>query len=147
MLVDEELFKQVVLNLVLNAVQAMPGGGRLKVSTRSSAEGLPVKKWKGTRAIVEGPVPRGFLRMEIADSGMGIAPGDQAKIFDPFFTTKRKGTGLGLAIVHNILEAHHGMIEVDSVLGKGTTFTISLPLFEETVREKPVRERLCDGDQ
>jgi signal transduction histidine kinase len=63
----------------------------------------------------------------IADSGPGIAPGVLSRLFTPFFTTKRQGTGLGLAIVHRIVDAHAGMLDVDTALGRGTTFRVRLP--------------------
>jgi signal transduction histidine kinase len=71
------------------------------------------------------------VEISVADSGTGIAEDDLEKIFNPFFTTKEKGTGLGLAIVHNIIEAHGGLIGVKSTMGKGSVFSITLPLFTQ----------------
>lgn len=109
---NEGQFKQVVLNLILNAIQAMPAGGVLTLKLEATAD-LSL----GTPAIC----------FTIADNGPGIDPAHLSRIFDPFFTTKDEGTGLGLAIVHAIVDAHHGRIDVDSHRGTGTTFTILLP--------------------
>lgn len=109
---DEELLKQVFLNLILNAVQSMPKGGVLKVKT-----GAGEKLKDNTQ----------FLEIKIIDTGDGITEDNLKKIFNPFFTTRERGTGLGLAIVHNIIELHKGIIEVESKVGMGTAFTILLP--------------------
>lgn len=109
---NEGQFKQVVLNLILNAIQAMPAGGILTLKlVKADDQSL------GTDAIC----------MAITDNGPGIDPAHRSRIFDPFFTTKDEGTGLGLAIVHAIINAHHGRIDVESRQGEGTTFTILLP--------------------
>lgn len=104
--------KQVVLNLIVNAVQAMPEGGVLTISLRHD----------GTHALGETAI-----RLIVTDSGIGIDEAHRSRIFDPFFTTKDEGTGLGLAIVHAIIEAHHGRIDVESAAGHGTSFSILLP--------------------
>ncbi len=109
---DEELLKQVFLNLILNAVQAMPNGGILKVRTKLK------KKLRDNTP---------FIEIRILDTGDGISEDNLKKIFNPFFTTRERGTGIGLAIVHNIIELHKGIIEVESEIGKGTIFTILLP--------------------
>ncbi len=103
---DADLLKQAFLNLVLNALQAMHGGGTLTVASRYSG---------------------GCLEVEIADTGVGIAPEHRKKLFSPFFTTRRDGTGLGLAITYRIVQNHGGTIDVASEPGKGTTFTIRIP--------------------
>ncbi len=104
--------KQVVVNLVVNAVQAMPNGGVLGISlSREPLETL------GSSAV----------RLTVRDSGVGIDPGHRSRLFDPFFTTKDEGTGLGLAIVHSIVDAHHGRIDVESTVGQGTACSIILP--------------------
>ena len=100
--------KQVILNLNLNAVDAMPNGGRLTVLARRA------------------PPDEGVWMM-FADTGIGIDPADLPNIFDPLFTTKEKGTGLGLAITYDIVQLHHGYIEVESERGQGTTFKVWLP--------------------
>lgn len=108
-LLDYDQFKQVIINLVVNAVQAMPKGGALQISTC----------YVRTLDIIE---------VNISDTGCGILPEDQDKIFEPYFTTKEKGIGLGLAICARIIENHKGVIEVSSTPKKGTTFTIKLPV-------------------
>jgi signal transduction histidine kinase len=104
--------KQVLVNLVVNAVQAMPNGGVLAISLSQEPPqtlGLPA------------------VRLTVRDSGIGIAPAHQSRIFDPFFSTKDAGTGLGLAIVYSIVDAHQGRIDVDSTVGQGTACSIVLP--------------------
>jgi signal transduction histidine kinase len=106
--------EQILVNLVINARQAMPTGGRLRLEVRESSDGDTVE-------------------IVVADSGVGIAPENLRKIFDAFFTTKapdeqgRGGTGLGLSVCRQIIEQHHGRIRVESVLGKGSTFIVKLP--------------------
>jgi two-component system sensor histidine kinase HydH len=104
--VDPDRFAQILLNLYLNALQAMEQGGTLTVDVRQQSDQIV---WK------------------VTDSGKGIAPQDIAHIFDPYFTTKPRGVGLGLAIVHKLVEAHGGDIEVSSSPGEGTSFIIHLP--------------------
>lgn len=107
--------RQVFLNVILNAVQAMPGGGELRVVTSNRSE----------------PLSEG-VEIEITDTGVGI-PREQIKqIFQPFFTTKEQGTGFGLAITYGIIREHNGRIDVESVEGQGTTFRIFLPKGTET---------------
>jgi signal transduction histidine kinase len=104
--------QQVLINLAVNAIQAMAGGGTLRVATGRCAEGL-------------------FL--EVQDSGIGMAPEIQARIFDPFFTTKEvgEGTGLGLPVVQGIVAAHGGRIELESRAGAGSRFRVHLPVPRE----------------
>jgi len=109
--------QQVFLNLFLNAKDAMPGGGTLKVSTANG---------DGVRVIV-------------SDSGSGIAQEHIQRIYDPFFTTKnggretRKGTGLGLSVTYGIIQEHAGKIQVESRVGEGTTFYLEFPLIRKAV--------------
>ena len=104
---DADQLKQVLVNLISNAVQAMQeSGGRIVVRV-SNADG--------------------YVTITVADNGPGIPGGDLAKVFDPFYSTKDDGTGLGLTIVHRIIDQHGGRIEVDSTEGEGTTFLVSLP--------------------
>jgi two-component system NtrC family sensor kinase len=100
---------QVFMNILVNAGQAMPEKGEIQIRTRASD---------------------GHVEIRIQDTGTGISPENLKKIFDPFFTTKEigKGTGLGLHVVHSIVEKHKGTVEVTSEVGRGTTFTISLPV-------------------
>jgi PAS domain S-box-containing protein len=114
-LVDERMIRQAFLNLALNAVQAMPQGGTLRVSACRAA----------------GPTPE--VQVEFTDSGAGIPAEMRARIFEPFFTTKAKGTGLGLAIVKRIVESHSGRVVLESEPGRGTTFRLFLPCEPEAV--------------
>jgi PAS domain S-box-containing protein len=111
---DRDLLKQIFLNLTLNALQAIPEHGTISIDLHSYDE-------------QDGGVPE-WAEIIFSDSGSGIDPVILNKIFHPFFSTKDNGTGLGLAIVHNIIESHHGTIEVRSRCGEGTTFQILLPL-------------------
>ena len=104
--VDGQQFRQILWNLCLNAVEAMPEGGELRVA-----------------AAVRG----GTLEITVTDTGEGIAAGDVSHVFEPFFSTKSEGTGLGLALVHRVVQEHGGEIDVRSSPGLGTTFTLTLP--------------------
>ena len=108
--VDPKQIQQVFLNLILNALQAMQGGGVLTL--RSSLHEADGKMW---------------VRVSVADTGQGIPPQILEKIFIPFFTTKAQGTGLGLAICHKLITQHQGVLSVASEDGKGTEFTVELP--------------------
>ena len=105
--------KQVLLNLIHNALHAMPNGGDLRVGTYS------VNREE-----------RNWVVMSIKDNGVGMSPADQSRIFEPFFTTKgeRGGTGLGLSVTYGIVTDHGGMIEVSSEPNKGSTFAVWLPI-------------------
>jgi PAS domain S-box-containing protein len=111
---DRELLKQMILNLVHNAMQAMPSRGSLTISSRD----LPAAP---DLACSDG------LELSIQDTGLGIPPENIERIFDPFFTTNRNGTGLGLSVVHQIVDRHAGVIAVKSEVNRGTVFTISFP--------------------
>jgi nitrogen-specific signal transduction histidine kinase/CheY-like chemotaxis protein len=115
---DKGQIGQVVQNLVLNAVQAMPDGGVIRLSLRNdSLAGMQVT-----------PLAAGdYLKLSIADSGVGIAPDHLVRVFEPFFTTKEHGTGLGLATVYSVVQKHRGHVEVESALGRGTTFHLWIP--------------------
>jgi signal transduction histidine kinase len=113
---DGEQMKQVFLNLLLNAIQAMPQGGKLKVATA-------VQRHSG------GTHGSPVVTITFQDSGEGIAEEIQSRIFEPFFSTKEEGIGLGLPIAQRIIEEHGGEIKLESTLGKGTTFYITLPLY------------------
>jgi two-component system sensor histidine kinase PilS (NtrC family) len=107
---DPRPLRQALWNLCLNAVQAMPAGGELRVGARR----------------VAGP-GRGQIQLWVSDTGHGIAPDDLPHVFEPFFSTKPGGTGLGLAIVYRVVQDHGGQVEVRSEPGSGTTFTLALP--------------------
>jgi len=105
--------KQVFLNIVINAVEAMPDGGDLYVNTGLTPDG----RW---------------VTVRFADTGIGLSPEEQANIFEPFYTTKTKGTGLGLSVSYGIIERHGGNIEVQSKRGQGSCFTVKLPVNQPT---------------
>jgi signal transduction histidine kinase/CheY-like chemotaxis protein len=128
---DAALLQSAILNLIVNARDAMPNGGRLSVSTTSiDIEATP------TGTLPTGPC----VLLEVIDTGAGIAPELLPQIFDPFFTTKPvgKGTGLGLAAVAGTIKAHQGRIEVESELGVGTAFRIYLPCAEPEAAAQPL---------
>ena len=115
---DAELLKQMMLNLIFNAMKAMPENGSLKISTSIA------------RILSDGCQSHG-LELQIQDAGIGIPPENLDRIFDPFFTTNKNGTGLGLSVVHQIVEKHSGSIRVASEVNRGTTFTITFDPWSE----------------
>jgi len=121
--VDFQQIQQVFINLFLNAVDAMPAGGKLTVSVRPTWARLKHVDRRGNpsnqRAL--------YSHVSVTDTGEGIPRENLPAIFDPFFTTKPQGSGLGLSIVYRITEEHNGDIQVESEVGKGTTFTLLLP--------------------
>ncbi len=129
--VDDGQINQVLHNLVLNAVQAMPGGGVLAVEARDvdlgAESGLPV-------------APGRYIEIVVTDEGCGIPEDALRRIFDPYFTTKREGTGLGLATSYSIVRRHGGCIAVTSTVGVGTTFAVYLPASQTAVAELPHQE-------
>jgi PAS domain S-box-containing protein len=126
---DKGQIGQVVQNLVINAAQAMPEGGTIRLSLRNEAPA----------AAVSPPLAAGdYVRLEIADTGCGIAPENLPRVFEPFFTTKEHGTGLGLATVYSIVQKHQGHITVDSEPGRGTAFRIWLPAARTAPLPPPV---------
>ncbi|MBI4589461.1 MAG: PAS domain-containing protein [Candidatus Rokubacteria bacterium] len=120
-LADEDRIVQVFHNLVRNAIDAMPRGGRLTLATRLSLNPLftKVDLGSGMRQLVE---------VQVSDEGEGIPEALRAKIFDPFVSTKERGLGLGLALCHRIIEEHKGAIHIESVPGKGTSVSCFLPI-------------------
>lgn len=120
-LADADQLKQIAVNLISNAVQAMEdGGGDVTVKTAFRS---------------------GYVEMVFADNGPGIPPETVGKVFDPFYSTRDEGTGLGLTIVHRIVDEHNGHIEVESEPGEGTRFTVSLPAMEEQGAARAARAR------
>lgn len=125
---DPNALYQALVNLVRNALDAMPSGGRLTLRMGWADGGLALpgrSHAAGARRV----------RVEIADSGVGITPGDADRVFNPFFSTKDRGTGLGLALTHKIVEDHGGSIDFRSVAGAGTTFRLDIPLFPDPPAE------------
>src|SRR5262249_48388989 len=122
---DSGEIEQALVNLILNAIDAMPNGGELSLSTE-----LVLREARGK----SGEKPASCVLITVADTGVGIPESIQARIFEPFFTTKteKRGTGLGLPSVCGIVQHHKGEIQVHSVLGQGTRFTIYLPLSENS---------------
>ena len=106
---DPQQLHEVLINLLKNAVEAMPQGGEITMASR---------------------VRGNFVEISVSDTGEGIPPEVAANIFQPYFTTKEKGTGLGLAICQGIIQEHGGSLLADSTPGRGSTFTIQLPLGE-----------------
>jgi CheY-like chemotaxis protein/anti-sigma regulatory factor (Ser/Thr protein kinase) len=125
---DEGQIRQVFQNIIINACQAMPSGGLIRIQGKSitiSDNQLP-------------PLKAGnYLEVLIADQGGGISPQILPRIFDPYFTTKQGGNGIGLAIVYRILTWHHGHITVTSEVGRGTIFTVYLPIFTADSNQTP----------
>jgi PAS domain S-box-containing protein len=118
---DQEKIRQALLNVVINAIQAMPGGGNLTIETACRNGGDSA--WNS-------------VVVTISDTGPGIPEADRDRIFDPFFTTHSDGTGLGLSITHSVIKEHNGKITVESDECGGTTFIISLPVDDRTAGER-----------
>jgi PAS domain S-box-containing protein len=119
---DADRLMQVFQNLVQNGVEAMPGGGRLTLTTRLSLDTV-----YGGR-VDAGAGPRPLVEVQVTDEGEGIPAELRDRVFDPFVTTKARGLGLGLALAHRIVEEHRGALRVASTPGKGTTFACYLPV-------------------
>jgi two-component system, cell cycle sensor histidine kinase and response regulator CckA len=127
---DRDQITQALQNLVANAVEAMTSGGLLRI-------GLSNER---IAAGADGGLAAGrYVKLTLADSGEGISPEVLPRIFDPYFTTRKKGSGLGLATVYSIVRKHHGRIDVDSKVGRGTTFILWLPVGDVQESETPVR--------
>ncbi|RKX39971.1 MAG: hypothetical protein DRP64_13405, partial [Verrucomicrobia bacterium] len=124
---DADLLTQTLVNVNLNAIEAIESGGVINVTTSNR-----------TYRFAQGDNPdnaisKPCIRLQVSDTGKGIARDQLQKIFDPFFTSKSKGTGMGLSVAHGIIKEHHGAIEVESRQGKGTTFNIYIPILKEDV--------------
>jgi signal transduction histidine kinase len=129
---DPGQLKQVFLNLVLNAVEAMPQGGRLKIRgcltvADQAQPGIPRQHSDGVNSLPTDVQNEKWLSVTLQDTGMGISSEDANYIFEPFYTTKTSGSGLGLWITHNIIEDHHGHITIEGRPGEGTTVTVTFP--------------------
>ena len=141
--VDKGQIEQVLLNLFINAWHAMPDGGELVVSTTNVM--------LDESDVAPYSIPPGrYVRVSVADTGFGIDPSIRRKIFDPFFTTKGigTGTGLGLASAYGIIKNHQGAIDVDSIVGQGSTFFFYLPASEGRIDQaRPEAEQLATGSE
>jgi CheY-like chemotaxis protein len=130
---DEGQLSQVISNLIINADQAMPEGGTVRVSCENVALG-------GDSGV---PLPPGdYVKISVMDGGIGIPREHFEKIFDPYFTTKQKGRGLGLATSYSIIKRHGGHITVESELGIGTTFSVYLPVSRQVPPQETVDETM-----
>ncbi len=138
---DAPSIQQMLMNLCINARDAMPSGGRLTISTES----ITYDEILG-EAPPRSPSGR-YMRLRVADTGQGMSPEIKRHVFEPFFTTKEvgKGTGLGLAMVYGVVQQHGGAIHVESELGEGTIFTIDLPVVDETVAARAVKAAGAPG--
>jgi signal transduction histidine kinase len=105
--VDSAMMRQALLNLAINACQAMPDGGTLRIASARARDGR--------------------VLITVSDTGVGIKPEDLNRIFDLYFTTKERGSGIGLSLVYRIIQMHDGEVEVESAPGRGTTFKLVLP--------------------
>ncbi|WP_372814436.1 ATP-binding protein [Paenibacillus sp.] len=114
---DENQIKQVFINLIQNALEVTPVDGRVAIDIDSDADGVAIA---------------------IRDEGPGIPEDKLRKLGEPFFTTKENGTGLGLTVSYNIIENHGGRIQVNSIVGQGTTFTIRIPFEPKTLAAEPL---------
>ena len=143
-LADPGQLEQVVMNLAVNAADAMPRGGRLLLGTENLD--LHPHALRPGDTIAPGP----YVQLTVADTGSGIDPATMERIFEPFFTTKAqgKGTGLGLATVYNIIKQHHGTIQVESTPGHGTTFKVLLPATKYPAKKPPkLEEPMIGGNE
>jgi signal transduction histidine kinase/CheY-like chemotaxis protein len=129
---DKGQIGQVVQNLVINAIQAMPEGGTIRISAQN--ETVTIDSHKSL-------VPGDYVHLIVTDTGTGIRAEHLAKIFDPYFTTKQQGSGLGLTTAYSIIRKHNGHIEVESELGRGTIFNIWLPALHEQQLDLPEQQK------
>ncbi|MBA4394269.1 MAG: hypothetical protein C0407_12030, partial [Desulfobacca sp.] len=137
--IDEGQISQVIHNMAINAQQAMPHGGTLRLTAQNHIYHEKLEKpYVG---------PGRYIKITIQDQGIGISPDHLTKIFDPYFTTKKEGSGLGLATVYSVIKNHNGFITVESELNQGTTFTIFLPASptQQALMPEEPEEKLDSG--
>ena len=129
---DENQLKQAINNLLLNGLQAMQSGGKLRLEARNISRGTKVPD----------PLPPGeYVKITVSDTGLGIAEKDLSRIFDPYFTTKARGHGLGLSMVWSVVKNHGGHTEVTSAPGKGSSFAIYLPATGRCLKEEAAAKK------
>ena len=134
-IIDQEQIQQVILNLLLNAVKAMPNGGQLTISIEAiSGRSALVKNIPDPEAVNQIELMR-FIAVSFQDTGKGIGKAELSKVFDPFYTTDPRGTGLGLSIVQKLMEKNRGYIKLDSTPGKGTLVTLLIPASPPALEE------------
>lgn len=135
--IDRGQISQVIQNLIINAEQAMPDGGVIRISAENVTLAEDTKP----------PLKQGkYVKITVKDSGIGIPPEHLHKIFDPFFSTKQKGSGLGLSTAYSIIRNHNGSIAVESELGKGSVFSVYLPAAEnEVVKKTKTKQKIVPG--
>jgi signal transduction histidine kinase len=121
--------KKVFMNLILNAIQAMKEGGSITLASRAVLR-------NGSDSSGE------FVQIEIRDTGVGIPEEHLQHIFDPFFTSKDEGSGLGLAVSHQIVQEHGGFVNVESTVGKGTTFFVHIPVGKQVRARSSLRSQV-----
>jgi len=137
---DEEQIRQVIENILRNARESMPAGGKITITVRnvsiSPEDRLPL-------------MTEDYVRISIADEGTGIAPEDIPKVFDPYYTTKgmgsEKGVGLGLAISYAIVRKHNGSISIESTKGRGSVFHVNLPAYKQEAAQEAAASRRLAG--
>lgn len=136
--IDTGQIRQVIYNIIMNAQQAMPKGGRISVVaknyTKTESDNLPLE---------EEP----YVKISFTDEGIGIRKDELSRIFDPYYTTKRSGTGLGLATTYSIIQKHAGHIEVDSEIGVGSTFTLYLPAHDGDISRPELQPKRTRSQQ
>lgn len=141
-LADRGQIEQVILNLLMNAGQAMPGGGELRVASEEVTLSTHEAECRGIR-------PGSYVRLAVIDNGVGMSEAVRARIFEPFFTTRQHGggSGLGLASAYGIIKNHNGFIAVESTMGKGTAFYVYLPTTESEpiLPPAPIQDVPCRG--
>jgi len=133
---DKSQIEQIIMNLIVNAHDAMPEGGKLIIKTVN----IIVDKEKSKK--IPESRPGKYIHMSISDTGVGMSEEIKTKLFEPFFTTKKEGTGLGLSVVYGIVEKHNGWIEVKSEKGEGTTFNIYFPASKKEPKKESDKTKI-----
>lgn len=137
---SEVHLSKTIMNLVANAAESMPDGGTITISSCNQYVDIPIGKYD---TILEGD----YIKVAVADTGIGIPDKDLEKIFEPFYTKKmmgRSGTGLGMAVVWGTIKDHHGYIDVESIVDAGTKFTLYLPVTREELKKQKSDFQLTD---